>query len=228
MSLSCSLIALLLVGSTNAFAPSAFSSINHSVRSFKSSHVLLKATPATGTDGSAFAEEVNRWSLKDADTIFSVIDEDGSGSISQAELMSHMNKAGYANEAIAKIFKALDTNKDGFISKGEFRTGLVKFTQLQAAPGLGGFNAEFIKEIREDADFLFNSIDTDKSGNISFQELKEHLQRKTNAFSDQAIKNMFNMLDVNLDKEISIDELRDAFVRYSALRQALGEGPNYK
>jgi hypothetical protein len=36
------------------------------------------------------------------------------------------------------------------------------------------------------------------------------------------------MLDVNEDGDVSQEELRNAFVKYSALRQAIGEGPNFK
>merc|ERR1719424_2770959 len=33
--------------------------------------------------------------------------------------------------------------------------------------GLGAYNSQFVEEIHEDADTLFNSIDTDNSGEIS-------------------------------------------------------------
>jgi len=36
------------------------------------------------------------------------------------------------------------------------------------------------------------------------------------------------MLDVNSDGSIERAELREAFVKYSALRVAIGEGPNFK
>ena len=41
-------------------------------------------------------------------------------------------------------------------------------------------------------------------------------------------RKLFRQLDVNDDGDIEKSELRNAFVRYSALRQALGEGPNFK
>jgi Ca2+-binding EF-hand superfamily protein len=163
----------------------------------------------------------------DADFIFRVIDEDGDASISLEEFMGHMGKSGYADDAMRKIFAALDTNKDGAISQDEFRSGLVKFSQLRSAPGLGEFNLQFVKEIHADSDFLFNSIDIDGNGTISKDELKKHLSR-TSKYSDPAINKIFRMLDANKDGEISKAELREAFVRYSALRQALGSGPNYK
>ena len=41
-------------------------------------------------------------------------------------------------------------------------------------------------------------------------------------------QNIFSMLDIDEDGDISQEELRNAFVKYSALRQAIGEGPNFK
>lgn len=47
-------------------------------------------------------------------------------------------------------------------------------------------------------------------------------------YSDKAVDNIFKSIDRNDDKKISRTELREAFVRCSALRQAIGEGPNFK
>jgi Ca2+-binding EF-hand superfamily protein len=172
---------------------------------------------------------------KDADTIFSVIDNNGDGSLSLEELTNHMRQAGYADDAVRKIFRNLDKNNDGGVSREEFRAGLVQYSPLRSAPGLGDYNKEFVKEIHTDADYLFRAIDTDRSGTISVVELQEHLTRDEGAnrnnkynYWSQAQANIFKMLDVNEDGKISMKELRDAFVKYSALRQALGEGPNFK
>jgi Ca2+-binding EF-hand superfamily protein len=169
---------------------------------------------------------------KDADTIFSVIDIDGDGTITLEELSSHLTKSGYADDVVEKIFSKFDINKDGGVSRDEFRAGLLQFSPLRSAPGLGNYNSEFVKEIRADADFLFRSIDTDKSGSISKKELQEHLKRVSN-YTSAAMDNIFAALTLNEGGEsskvgISKEDLRDAFVRNSALRQAIGEGPNYK
>jgi Ca2+-binding EF-hand superfamily protein len=52
--------------------------------------------------------------------------------------------------------------------------------------------------------------------------------RSFSDYSDVAITKLFAMLDVNSDGDIEREELREAFVRYSALRQAIGSGPNFK
>jgi Ca2+-binding EF-hand superfamily protein len=234
MRLLLSMTSLLLAGTANAFVPTT-------------SQAFSVATNPTTRDNKQVIQSSSSFSFKssplklapvdvepdlltihaDADFIFRVIDEDGNSSITLEELMGHMGKSGYADAAVQKIFKALDTNKDGVISQDEFRSGLVKFAQLRTAPGLGEFNRGFVKEIHADSDSLFYSIDADGNGTISKDELKGHLAR-TSKYSDPAINKIFRMLDVNKDGEISKEELREAFVRYSALRQAIGEGPNYK
>jgi Ca2+-binding EF-hand superfamily protein len=222
---------LLVAPSTLAFAPSAprraFTAADPT-----SSHVeapsVATSFPYSMKIRSTSAGDVGIERIhKDADTIFSVIDNNGDGSISLEELTNHMKQAGYADDAVSKIFRKLDINNDGGVSVEEFRAGLVQYSPLRSAPGLGDYNKEFVKEIHADADYLFSSIDTDRSGTVSVDELQEHLTRG-NKYSDSAQANIFKMLDVNDDGEISKDELRDAFVQYSALRQALGEGPNYK
>jgi len=165
----------------------------------------------------------------DADVIFSIIDKDGNGYIEKAELTSHLKPSGYTEQVIATIFGKMDMNKDGKISKQEFQGGMVLFSQLQSAPGLGNYNSEFVTEIHEDADQVFQSVDSDSDGSITSKELKNHMNRvKFNSYSEAALDRIFLMLDFDGNKGIDREELRDAFVRFSALRQAIGEGPNYK
>lgn len=168
-------------------------------------------------------EQINR----DSDAIFSVIDNDGNGEISLDELTAHLTKSGYEETVVTKIFAKMDVNNDGCISGEEFRTGMVQFAPLRSAPGLGNYNADFVHEIQADADALFRNIDVDGDGTVTPQELTQYL-KMVSSYTDPAIANLFAMLDVDQDGAISKEEVREAFIKYSALRQAVGEGPNFK
>ena len=169
---------------------------------------------------------------RDADVIFSIIDKDGNGYLELNELTNHLKPVGYTEKVIQSIFTKMDMNNDGKISRQEFQGGMVLFAALQSAPGLGNYNSEFVKEIHEDADQVFQSVDVNGDGSIDVKELKNHLKRtkvlESDKFSEVAMDRVFLMLDMDGNKRIEKEELRDAFARYSALRQAIGEGPNYK
>eukprot|EP00548_Thalassiothrix_antarctica_P002710 CAMPEP_0194131774 /NCGR_PEP_ID=MMETSP0152-20130528/2455_1 /TAXON_ID=1049557 /ORGANISM="Thalassiothrix antarctica, Strain L6-D1" /LENGTH=232 /DNA_ID=CAMNT_0038826649 /DNA_START=48 /DNA_END=746 /DNA_ORIENTATION=+ len=186
-----------------------------------------EVSPSTSLFASTDGEDVESI-YRDADVIFSLIDVDGNANVSLEEITDHLSVAGYTEKVIKQIFAKMDSNKDNQISKDEFRTGMVLVKALQTAPGLGNYNAQFVKEIHEDADQVFQSADEDGDGKITELELKIHIRRTLPKYSDAAIDSIFKSIDQNDDKEISGTELRSAFVRCSALRQAIGEGPNFK
>jgi len=165
--------------------------------------------------------------VRDADAVFAVIDVNGDGSIDRSELMTHLTKAGYTENAVNMLFDKLDEDGSESIDRDELRAGFLKYTPLRKAPGLGAYNTEFVKEIHADADSLFAALDKNNDGAISKAELREHL-KTFHDYSFKAISNIFKTIDFNGDGEIELEELRDAFVTNSALRQAIGEGPNFK
>ena len=108
----------------------------------------LQATSGGGGDPDEEIATIHR----NADATFAIIDVDGGGTLSRSEFTNHLSVSGYNTETIDKIFNKMDVNKDEEISREEFRNGMVMLAALQSAPGLGNYNAEFAKEIMEDAD----------------------------------------------------------------------------
>jgi calcium-dependent protein kinase len=141
--------------------------------------------------------------------------------------MGHLTASGYKAEAVEKIFEKLDIDKSGCLSLEELIAGFTNYTPLRKAPGFGTYNEQFKELIHADADALFNAIDGNNDGEITDAELRVHLRQFSN-FSDAAITNIFSMLDTNANGGVDRTELRSAFVRSSALRQAIGQGPNFK
>ena len=91
-------------------------------------------------------ESVREEIYEDADAVFTVIDEDGDGSITVTELTNHLSKAGYNDKAIETVFSKLDADSDGELTKEELRAGFLNFAPLREAPGMGAYNAKFIDQ----------------------------------------------------------------------------------
>jgi len=158
-----------------------------------------------------------------ADAIFSVIDLNADGAISLDELDCHLSRCGYTEEAVAGIFDALDCDGDVGISREELRKGFVQYAPLRSAPGLGDYRAEFIEQLGTEADTIFNTIDVNGDGLVSLAELQEHLAAAGGVnYEPQAVDKIFRTLDGNADGSISQEEMRIGYVRYAAMRIALG------
>ena len=158
-----------------------------------------------------------------ADAIFGIIDSDANGSISYSELQTHLIEVcGYTQDAVDAMYYALDSDMDGSITRDELRMGFVRYKNLRDAPGMGMGrpDGDDMTSIREDAATIFDSIDTDVSGTIDDDELRNFLREK--GYGDNAIDSIYSTLDVDRDGQITREELSDAFVRYSALRYATG------
>ena len=223
---------VLVMSCLNASSSSGFAFVNSPTsritRTFATPPAPAKALTtrlhaASGPDDDEIAT-IHR----NADATFAIIDVDGSGTLSRAELTNHLSVSGYNKETIDKIFNKMDVNKDDEISRQEFRNGMMQLKALQSAPGLGSYNAEFVKEMCEDADQVFQSADADGNGEIDQEELRSHIGRSFANYSEGAIDEIFRQIDANSDGTITKEEFRNAFCKSSALRQAIGEGPNYK
>lgn len=78
-----------------------------------------------------------------ADELFDAIDTDGDGQISKVELHARLSESegkwrpSYSMRASDKVFDAIDTDGNGKISREELRGGMVRYSALRLAFGVG-------------------------------------------------------------------------------------------
>jgi len=150
----------------------------------------------------------------EADAFFEAIDVNDDGTIETEELRMHLSQIGYAEVAVDSIFNLLDVNSDGGISKLELREAFVKYEDpaLRLALGLG----------TSAADAIFDRIDVNGDGELTKEELVSYLESGGYPLTSGVAETIFATLDTNSNGSVSREELRDGYVRYSALREALG------
>jgi Ca2+-binding EF-hand superfamily protein len=175
--------------------------------------------------------------LAEADAFFDAIDTNGDGAISVTELREHLSSIGYSAVAIDKIYEVLDTNADGSLSRDELRDAFVRYDDpaLRLALGLGTSEADAVFDLIDGLHAartqqpkltclpdLRNAycVAVDRSGNISQEELQQYLAQQ--GFAGAIAASIFETLDENSDGQVSRQELHTGYVRYAALRQALG------
>merc|ERR1711957_968068 len=202
----------------------------------------IQSTRSPPTPTSLFAnsgKEVDL--LKEADAIFATVDTNKDGSISYEELRCHLvDQMGYTNEYPQYLFSSLDTDADGEITLQEMRFAFYNFEALSLYMtfGVGGSeltSREAFKSfvLNQDggrdklmlddlADLIFDMIDTDGSGTIDKEELREHFLDVTSKFDEDTqesqakdyVDTMLATLDANKDDGIDRQEVRAAFQKY--------------
>ena len=69
---------------------------------------------------------------------------------------------------------------------------------------------ESLNEVRE----MFNVIDRDKSGRISFKEMRFFFRVSDKGISDEKIEDMFKKMDASNDGEISFEEFLTFYIKW--------------
>lgn len=181
--------------------------------------------------------------LDEADAIFDCVDTNNDGQISAEELRTHLvDVMGYSSEYTTYLFASLDTNADGVITREEMRFAFYNFEALSMYMtfGIGGsdvtskeaFKSFALRQnagegrdkllLNDLADLIFDMIDTDKSGEIDREELREHFDKVTNKFAEDSadqlakeyVQTMFTTLDADKDGTIDRQEVQAAFQKY--------------
>ena len=159
-----------------------------------------------------------------ADALFNVLDRNGDEAIEKEELACHLLLARYTEEQVEALFDLLDVNNDGSVSRVELREAFVRYPPLRSAPGIGSLSKSQRCAVHAEADATFEALDLDGNGSLSLEELQAHFaSREGPTFSAVAVENIFRTLDANGDGQISTSEFRGGYVRYRAMRLALGK-----
>jgi len=99
---------------------------------------------------------------------------------------------------IYSIYRTLDDNGDGRITKEELIKGMKMYNKEKT-------------NVEEEVEKIFKSIDTDKNGYLEFEEFVRVLIDKKKLLTDENLRFSFNFFDKDGSGEITVDELKEFF-----------------
>merc|ERR1719237_866259 len=76
-----------------------------------------------------------REALAYADQVFDVVDLDGNGVVDFDEMRQYLRTRGYTDTAVNAVFRGMDANSDGELSRTEFEDGFTKYALVRQAVG---------------------------------------------------------------------------------------------
>lgn len=142
--------------------------------------------------------------------MFSAIDGDSDGSITESELLQALQSGSTteSSDSVASLLSALDSDGDGSIGQSEFTTAMENVLgQLQAQAGMGGMPPPPPPGGGEDR---FASMDTDGDGSISSTELGSAISARAEATgrTGPSVEDMMAQLDSDGDGALSEAEMQ--------------------
>jgi len=149
----------------------------------------------------------------DAEAAFRLLDLDGNGEISAAEMTSYLRQLRYSSSAADKIYAALDMDGCGVVHMEDLQDSLTEYCRCSRC------ETKFVEQVHAEADAMFAIVDTNGDGEISATELRSHLHSV--GYTEVAADAVFRSLDSNSDGSLSQEELRGGFLKYSMFREAI-------
>lgn len=125
-------------------------------------------------------------------TVFLALDTNGDGKLSIAELTEGFSKLQFSQSIdIRKILSNCDADCDGFIEYTEFLAATLNWQKSLS---------------QERVEIAFKAYDTDGSGAITLNELKEFIG--DSSIDERACEQAFNQADLNQDGVIDLEEFK--------------------
>lgn len=136
--------------------------------------------------------------VKDLRKAFALFDRDGTGTIDREELEQCLNSVGIhpTPAEMDALYSSMDTDGDGKIDFAEFMDAMV-----------GEFEEQELEEELKDVRDMFALVDTDGSGRLSPEELKNAIRAMGVHVDDDVCLHLFReMARENPDLGVTFDE----------------------
>eukprot|EP00546_Thalassionema_frauenfeldii_P019315 CAMPEP_0178903740 /NCGR_PEP_ID=MMETSP0786-20121207/5319_1 /TAXON_ID=186022 /ORGANISM="Thalassionema frauenfeldii, Strain CCMP 1798" /LENGTH=367 /DNA_ID=CAMNT_0020575133 /DNA_START=35 /DNA_END=1135 /DNA_ORIENTATION=- len=160
------------------------------------SKLFAAETDSYSSESNVMIENNNNVPLTTIDDIFDHLDVDKSGSIDYDEFSGFLTSVGYGRGVIDSLYEKMAPHGKE-ITRNDFHGLLVEYKGRD--------------ELREeDADLIFQLVDTDGSGTISLEELTTHLVAK--GYDATEVAELFRRIDTDQNQEICRDEFRRAML----------------
>lgn len=139
------------------------------------------------------------------DVIFDLIDVDKSGTITSDELLQHQLAAGQDPSDVAELFKAMDTNGDGVVSREEFAAAFGSVAGTALTPRLLGQ--------------IYDVIEASGNGSLSQKELfnfMAHLEMQARSDEQRsALKNVPEQVGKQFQDGLQASLSRDEWLKFA-------------
>ena len=146
--------------------------------------------------------------LDRVNSIFDAIDADKSGEIDPTELMLHLLGVGQEHESVSALFKVLDKDGNGSISREEFIAGFDKLTVAESSEVVLKAKLNLSDEEYAELKADFDEIDTNKSGSVDISEVRTLLTKERNgtAPTEAEVEEMMASFDKDADGQVTLVE----------------------
>lgn len=131
---------------------------------------------------------------------------EGSQKLAQAAILFIGSKLTTLEERkeLTDIFKKLDKNGDGQLDKKELMEGYTLLRNFKNDAG-------DLKNVEEEVDNILKEVDFDKNGYIEYSEFISACMDKQILFSEERLRDAFNLFDTDKSGKITKEELAQLF-----------------